>query len=128
MDSVQLPTQRAYRWFTHLLPPPAEYPSKIGLGSVGRDILCFLPVGVAGFCSAALLLLTLIRGAEALRLNQALGRERNCVNPDDGELDRGKPRKAGDVVAVEGSCGLNVLPEDATPPRRGAIQLQQKEK
>lgn len=59
--------------------------------------------------------------ADALRLNHFAGRERNCVNPDDGEVERGKPGNTGDGgpgCATE-SWGLNVLEDGA--PRRGAM-------
>ena len=71
-----------------MLPDPAAYVSKMGLGSVGREILCFLPPPE----------LTLGRGSEtaegildadALRLNHFDGRVKNCVKPDEGEGDRG---------------------------------------
>lgn len=58
---------------THLLAPPA-YESKIGLGSVGRDILCFLPELVLALGSGVL------AGsfeADALRPNHFDGRVRN---------------------------------------------------
>ncbi len=47
------------------------------------------------------------------------------MNPDDGDAERGNPRKAGDCCALVDdaeSWGLNVLRDGA--PRRGAISSQ----
>ena len=68
----------------------------MGLGSVGREILCFLdePVLDLGSVDAAAAL-----DAEALRENHLEGFERKCVMPEDGEGARGE--------TGGGSCGLS---------------------
>lgn len=87
----------------HLAPGAALYESRIGLGSVGRDILCFLPeeLLILGSEAAAMVL---IFGFDALLPNHLEGFERKFVNPFEGEVERGKPNVAVgwplEVVAI----------------------------
>lgn len=78
---------------TYLLAPPAPYASKIGLGSVGLDILCFLPELVLVLGSAAT---GEVFEPEGVLVNHLWGLLKNCVKLDDGDVERGKPKKAGD--------------------------------
>ena len=61
--------------------------SKIGLGSVGRDILCFLPPELTLGLDSGTVGETF--DADALRLNHFEGLVRNWVKPDEGEVERG---------------------------------------
>ena len=56
-------------------------------------------------------------GVDALRLNHFDGLVRNCVNPDEGETERGIPAPAA-LFGARASCGLSELGGLA---RRGAI-------
>lgn len=76
----------------------------MGLGSVGREILCLRePVLVIAFGSA---LTEGIFEAEALRTNHAFGFERNWAKPDEGEAERGKPGEEGTAGARESLWGI----------------------
>lgn len=97
---------------THLEAEDEEYASRSGLGSVGREILCFLAAelevelrGGPGSCAEE------IFGVEALRANHLVGRLKNPVKPLLGEVDRGNPTASG--IAD----GLSVF----APLRGGAI-------
>ncbi len=82
---------------------------------MGREIVCFLgglptlgresEIAGDGF------------GVDALRLNHFDGLVRNCVNPDEGETERGIPAPAA-LFGARASCGLSELGGLA---RRGAI-------
>jgi hypothetical protein len=90
----------------------------IGLGSVGLEIFSFLPELVLLLGSE----LAGVLGLEEFRLNHFEGLERNWVKPEEGEVERGNERNAGegaDEECVKGSWGLNVLADGA--PRRGAM-------
>jgi hypothetical protein len=75
----------------------------MGLGSVGRDIVCFLPplltlgresaIGGEGF------------GFDALRLNHLAGFVKNWVNPEEGETERGC--ELDEAFGVKESGGLS---------------------
>ena len=92
-----------------MLAPPV-YPSIIGRGSVGLEILCFLPPAevMLGRVSLA------PAGAfepETLRLNHFEGFDKNCVKPEEGDVDR-------EAAGEGGAFGLS---ESCVPVRLGAI-------
>ena len=70
----------------HLAPRAALCESRIGLGSVEHDILCFLPkeLLVLGSEAAATVL---IFGFDALLPNHLAGFERKFVNQFEGEVE-----------------------------------------
>lgn len=93
---------------TYRLAPPA-WLSRIGRGSVGWEILCFLPPERLGLGSK------LVEGAfevDTLRLNHFEGFVKNWVNPDEGEAERGKGT---------GPFGDNRSGGGSVFPRLGAI-------
>jgi len=91
----------------------------MGLGSVGWDIFGFRPELALLLGSEAA---PLVRGFEEFQLNHFEGFDKNWEKPEDGEVARGKERKAGEDAkeeCVKGSWGLNELDDGA--PRRGAM-------
>ena len=98
--------------------------SKMGLGSVGCDILGFRPELVLALGSTELI--DERPGREPLeleRLNHLVGLERKDVKPFEGEAERGKlsepPGERAPCVGSPASGGLNVLTDGTA--RRGAM-------
>lgn len=94
---------------------PFWYVSKIGLGSVGFEILCLRVEEVLALGSDAP---ELNRGLDALRPNHFAGLLNSCPMPipeDEGEGERGNAC----------GCGVSVLlgMVDELPARLGAIKL-----
>lgn len=95
----------------------------MGRGSVGWDILGFLPVELVLDLGSVELIEERPALAEFERLNHFVGLERNWVNPFEGEMDRGEvpgdapPPEPGKTI----SGGLREL--EVEPPRCGPMAV-----
>jgi len=81
--------------------PALAYVSIIGLGSVGREILCFLPPAFELTLALASEGPGCTFDADALRLNHFDGLVKNCVKPDEGDAERGCPAEGYELGAKE---------------------------